>query len=106
MRHLHTIIAIAISSLALAACQRDQSATSTATTPVAASPTPLDRAAFEQDVAKWRSERVERLRKSDGWLTLVGLHWVEPGVHQLGMADSNDIQLRLTLEAPIPSPGP
>jgi len=65
-----------------------------ATAAASAAPAVMDRAAFNQDVAKWRSERVERLRKPDGWLSLVGLHWVEPGVHQVGKADANDIQLR------------
>ncbi len=93
MRHIHVIAAIAISALAITACQREQPATTPAAA-TTATPAPLGRAAFEKDVAKWRSERVERLRKPDGWLSLVGLHWVEPGAHQIGMTDSNDIQLR------------
>ncbi len=98
MRRTHTIAAIAISLLAIAGCQREQpttTATAAVTVPATAkTPAPMERAVFEQDVAKWRSERVERLRKPDGWLSLVGLHWIEPGVHHLGMADANDIQLR------------
>jgi uncharacterized protein (DUF1684 family) len=50
--------------------------------------------AFVQSVMQWRAQRVERLRKPDGWLSLVGLHWVDAGVHQVGKADSNDVQLR------------
>jgi uncharacterized protein (DUF1684 family) len=72
------------------ASNRAQAATAAAS----ASPVLTDRAAFEQDIMKWRSGRVERLRKPDGWLSLVGLHWVEPGVHQVGKADTNDLQLR------------
>ena len=93
MRHPYIFVAIGL--FALAGCQQQQTTQgSTASTNAAAPSQTIDRAAFEQDVAKWRSARVERLRKPDGWLSLVGLHWVEPGVHQLGMAESNDIQLR------------
>lgn len=94
MRHTSIITVVATGLIALTACQREQPATNSTATPTADAPAQQDRAAFEQDVAKWRSERVERLRKPDGWLSLVGLHWVEPGVHQVGMADANDIQLR------------
>jgi uncharacterized protein (DUF1684 family) len=94
MRHTSIIAVVATGLIALSACQREQPATNSTATTTAAAPAPLDHVAFEQDVAKWRSERVERLRKPDGWLSLVGLHWVEPGVHQVGMADANDIQLR------------
>jgi len=80
----------AVGFLAFTASNRAQAATAAAS----ASPVLTDRAAFEQDIAKWRSGRVERLRKPDGWLSLVGLHWVEPGAHKIGMAASNDIQLR------------
>ncbi len=81
---------VATGFLAFATCNRAQAATAAAS----AAPVLTDRAAFEQDITKWRNERVEHLRKPDGWLSLVGLHWVEPGVHQVGKADANDIQLR------------
>ncbi|HTA65187.1 MAG TPA: DUF1684 domain-containing protein [Xanthomonadaceae bacterium] len=61
----------------------------------AATPSAPDtHAAFVQQTMQWREQRVARLRKPDGWLSLVGLHWIDPGVHQIGMADSNDVQLR------------
>jgi uncharacterized protein (DUF1684 family) len=46
-----------------------------------------------QDVEAWRAQRLERLQKPDGWLTLVGLHWIESGSHSVGHADDNDIVL-------------
>jgi uncharacterized protein (DUF1684 family) len=82
--------AAAIGILALVACGNAMAATAAAS----AAPVLTDRAAFEKDVMDWRSARVARLRKPDGWLSLVGLHWVEPGVHQVGKANANDIQLR------------
>jgi len=82
--------AAAIGILALVACGNFLAATAAAS----AAPVLTDRATFEKDVMDWRNARVARLRKPDGWLSLVGLHWVEPGVHQVGKADANDIQLR------------
>ncbi|MBS0193233.1 MAG: DUF1684 domain-containing protein [Proteobacteria bacterium] len=41
----------------------------------------------------WRQARVAGLRAPDGWLSLVGLHWIDPGTHRLGAAASNDLQL-------------
>jgi uncharacterized protein (DUF1684 family) len=104
MRRIHLIAGIGVASttalLVLAGCHQ-QSATSSASAAATASasnasagPASLDRAAFEKVTMDWRSARVARLSKPDGWLSLVGLHWVEPGTHRLGMADSNDVQLR------------
>jgi uncharacterized protein (DUF1684 family) len=91
IRFASAIIRVAaIGFLAFTASNRAQAATAAAS----AAPVLTDRAAFEKDVMDWRSARVARLRKPDGWLSLVGLHWVEPGVHQVGMANANDIQLR------------
>ena len=44
-------------------------------------------------IEHWRSERVARLQRPDGWLSLVGLHWLEPGRHSIGSAEGNDIVL-------------
>ena len=41
----------------------------------------------------WRTARIARLQKPDGWLSLVGLEWLEPGKHTLGSAKDNDIVL-------------
>ena len=47
----------------------------------------------QDDIGAWRAQRLERLQKPDGWLTLVGLHWIESGSHAVGSADDNDIVL-------------
>jgi hypothetical protein len=31
----------------------------------------------------WRAERLARLRAERGWLSVTGLHWLEPGVNQV-----------------------
>lgn len=47
----------------------------------------------QQVVEAWRTARHERLMKSDGWLTLVGLEWLNEGESRVGSAADNDIQL-------------
>ncbi|HUP48536.1 MAG TPA: DUF1684 domain-containing protein [Thermoanaerobaculia bacterium] len=54
---------------------------------------PFDPAAHEEEVRKWKENRDSRLRRDDGWLTLAGLHWLEPGPNPIGSADSNRIVL-------------
>lgn len=48
----------------------------------------------QQEIAIWRASRVERLTAPDGWLSLVGLHWLPAGQTQtLGNGKDNDIDL-------------
>jgi uncharacterized protein (DUF1684 family) len=44
-------------------------------------------------VEKWRAERVAELTNETGWLTLVGLFWLNPGENTLGRAPSNMLVL-------------
>jgi uncharacterized protein (DUF1684 family) len=92
------LAAFIVASLMLAGCNRQAAERAkTSSAPTAQQPAEsaqLDRATFEKVTMDWRTHRLERLRKPDGWLSLVGLHWVDPGTHALGMADSNDIHLR------------
>jgi uncharacterized protein (DUF1684 family) len=48
---------------------------------------------FQADLARWRAERVARLTAPDGWLSLVGLHWLERGDNSVGTAEDNTIRL-------------
>jgi len=45
-------------------------------------------------VEAWRAARDARLRDPDGWLTLVGLHWLSPGENRFGSAVDNDLVVR------------
>jgi uncharacterized protein (DUF1684 family) len=54
---------------------------------------PLDDAQWRQGLATWRSQREHELAAPDGWLTLVGLEWLKPGVNSVGAAADNKIQL-------------
>lgn len=38
------------------------------------------------EIEAWRAQRVERLKLPDGWLSLVGLDWIEPGRTRIGSA--------------------
>ncbi|HSL17616.1 MAG TPA: DUF1684 domain-containing protein [Methylomirabilota bacterium] len=46
----------------------------------------------EQVKAAWAA-REARLLADDGWLSVVGLHWLEPGVHTIGSAPEAGIRL-------------
>jgi uncharacterized protein (DUF1684 family) len=43
-----------------------------------------DPAAYRKEIEKWRQERVDSLKKDDGWLTLVGLYWLKRGANRFG----------------------
>jgi uncharacterized protein len=48
---------------------------------------------WQADLAAWRTEHAAELLKPDGWLSLVGLEWLEPGDNSLGSAPDNKIHL-------------
>lgn len=45
----------------------------------------------EPEAMQWRKTRLERLQREDGWLTLVGLHWLQPGENTFGSDKSNSL---------------
>lgn len=52
-----------------------------------------DPAAYRKQIEDWRKERVEGLKKEDGWLTLVGLYWLKPGENRFGSDPGNPVIL-------------
>ena len=40
----------------------------------------------------WRAKRVIDLSRPDGWTSLVGLHWLDPGAHRVGSGADNGIR--------------
>lgn len=54
---------------------------------------PSPDAAYVAEIEAWRAERLERLTADDGWLTVVGLHWLAPGVNRFGSDPANEIPL-------------
>src|ERR1700675_4663276 len=47
----------------------------------------------EKDELAWRQQHVADLQKPDGWLSLIGLEWLEPGDTTIGSAKDNKIRL-------------
>ena len=48
---------------------------------------------FAKQQLDWRAQHVADLQKPDGWLSLIGLEWIEPGETSLGAAQDNKIHL-------------
>jgi uncharacterized protein (DUF1684 family) len=46
-----------------------------------------------QTVLAWRADRHERLVSETGWLTLVGLEWLQKGENRIGGAEDNHIRI-------------
>jgi uncharacterized protein (DUF1684 family) len=77
-------------ALALAACTSQQ--------PSAADTQRLARAraeqlAYEATIRAWRVERVQRLTRPDGWLSLVGMHWIDRGDTRVGSGVDNGTRI-------------
>lgn len=76
----------------LAACAR-----------VPAGPAPEDPAAraqreaveFAREQYLWRARRTIDLSRPDGWTSLIGLHWLDPGTHRVGSDADNGIRLAM-----------
>lgn len=47
---------------------------------------------YVQSIEEWRRQRVERLTKPDGWLSLIGLFWLQEGENTVGSDAANDIR--------------
>jgi len=72
-------LSLLIMTCLLAACSADEPET--------------DLATHEADVQQWRVERLASLKQPDGFLTLVGLHWLTEEVSSIGSAEDNDVLL-------------
>ena len=48
---------------------------------------------WQQDLKAWRSQREAEISARDGWLTLVGLDWLNSGANTMGSAADNTIHL-------------
>ncbi len=59
----------------------------------AARPSPPTADAYRAEIETWRAKRIERLRSDTGWLTVVGLFWLEPGKNAVGSAPGNRVVL-------------
>jgi uncharacterized protein len=48
---------------------------------------------WRADLDHWRERRAQEIDATDGWLTLIGLDWLKPGVNSVGAAADNQIQI-------------
>jgi uncharacterized protein (DUF1684 family) len=48
---------------------------------------------WQKENAAWREQHKADLLKPDGWLSLVGLEWLQPGDNSIGSAPDNKIRL-------------
>ena len=53
----------------------------------------FDQAAHKTEIQKWQSDRLASLTKDDGWLTLVGLFWLNEGENKFGSDAKNAVVL-------------
>jgi len=58
-------VALALAALAAAGCRSQEQK--------------IDLTAHQNDVQAWKTRRAERLGTEDGWLSLIGLHWLAEG---------------------------
>jgi uncharacterized protein len=47
---------------------------------------------YDNDIEKWRTNRIERLKSENGWLNLAGLFWLNEGENTFGSDKSNNIR--------------
>jgi uncharacterized protein (DUF1684 family) len=83
MKHAAAVLAAALAALVL--------------------PSPAARAGarddgYEREIQDWRTQREQGLRAPDGWLAVVGLHWLRDGTSTVGSDKTSDIVL------PLPAP--
>ena len=83
---LATVFALA--ALSPTACRRNDNQGRTSMRAQAAA-----EMAFEQDEQAWRDKRRAQLLAPDGWTSLIGLNWIDPGSHYVGSAPDNGIHL-------------
>ncbi len=53
------------------------------------------------EVERWRQKRVADLKGPDGWLSVTGLHWLQPGETRLGSDPGNDLLLPARFPASV-----
>lgn len=89
MNKLISLSLLTIMALGLTACSNEPS-------PEAANANAARNAAklaYEKEIKQYREERLERLQRPAGWLSLVGMHWIDVGTTRVGRGDDNGTKL-------------
>ena len=48
---------------------------------------------YIESIQSWHEERIERLKRPDGWLSLAGLFWLKEGENSFGAGEDNDFMI-------------
>lgn len=48
---------------------------------------------YSDSINRWHQQRIEDLKAPDGWVNLVGLFWLQPGINRLGSSTNNELML-------------
>jgi len=75
------LVAVALALLMVAGCRSEEKA--------------IDSSAHTMEVQQWQSRRAERLKAEDGWLTLIGLHWLNEGRNVVVLAKPGTPQIEI-----------
>jgi uncharacterized protein (DUF1684 family) len=62
-----------------------------APTAPAAAPATAPSQSYGQEIAAWHRDRIAGLKRADGWLSLVGLFWLDEGANRFGSGASNKV---------------
>jgi uncharacterized protein (DUF1684 family) len=79
------LLVILVTIVFAAACRQKTTTTETRTI--------LDESVHKSEIQRWQSDRLASLMKDDGWLTLVGLFWLNEGENKFGSDTSNPVVL-------------
>lgn len=77
------LVVLLIALVSVMSCKQAEQPSSAASAKDAKAPSG---AAYEQSIVKWRTDRRARLTSDTGWLSLVGLDWLNEGENTLGSA--------------------
>jgi uncharacterized protein (DUF1684 family) len=93
------LVAILAAIVLVAGCRQEKpidTSASTATTATTATAAPaFDPNAHRAEVTEWQTKRAKRLQAEDGWLALVGLHWLKDGANNVKLANGKTVKLVL-----------
>ena len=48
---------------------------------------------YSDSINRWHQQRIQDLKAPNGWVNLVGLFWLQPGINRLGSSTSNELIL-------------
>ncbi|MDB6163199.1 MAG: hypothetical protein JWL98_631 [Xanthomonadaceae bacterium] len=87
----YKIMALAMLLPLLPGCQRDNGNSNQG---VSMQSKPAE-SPFDRGERLWRETRRAKLLSPDGWASLIGLHWLDPGAHYVGSAPDSGIRLSM-----------